>query len=436
MIQRERLTERITPSLLGLELRRATRPLIVVLLGVGVAALAGQYILQNINGGVGSTHTIRVAVADATGVVPERAEVRFEGIESGLVQSVDYVDGHAVLTATVADKFGPIYRNATIAVRPNTALQDMYMDVLHRGTPDAGNAGASYVIPIEQTQSPVNLSEVLDVFSPSVRAHLYAVLDQLGNGLQDRGAMLRRAFIDLAPLLRIAGQVSDQLAVRAQVTKQLVHNAAALSSILAQRSIQLHNVITAGTKTLAALSSDGGAALQSTLRELPPTLAQIPRTTDDLNRLVATLDPAITALHPVADKLPSALNELRSFATSADPAVRALRTPVVKLVSLSQQLKPFSANLASAVQAIAPQTGRVDHVTQVLANCPSVLNAFFNWTASVLKFQDPFGAYPRGDYGFGIYSQPATADPKIIAGPTCAGGPTIGAVPTPAVPGQ
>lgn len=435
MIDRTRMTERISPSLLRLELKRATQPLLVLAIGFGIVLLAANYILSNINGGVGSTHTIRVEVADATGVVPERAETRFEGIEAGLVQSVDLVHGHAVLTASVANQFGPIYKNATVAVRPNTALQDMYLDILNRGTPSAGLASADYVIPMDQTTSPVNVAEVLDVFEPGVRAHMYDVLNELGNGLADRGAMLREAFVDLAPLLQIAGKVSDQLAVRADYTRELVHNAAILSSTLAQRTDQLRTVVLAGTKTLQALSTEGGAPLQQTLSDLPGALAAIPSTTQDVNGLLVHLNPAITDLYPVADKLPSALANLRSFAASADPAVVALRTPVVRLVPLSERLRPLSADLASSLTRIKPQTHWVNDVATDLVDCSTQLYEFFNWNASVFKFQDPFGTYSRGDFGFGLFTAPNVKDPNVVTGAGCAGGTTIGGVPSPGAPG-
>ncbi len=430
MIDRERMTERVSPSLMRLELRRAFRPLLVLAIGFGVAVVAGIYILGNINGGVGSTHTIRAEVADTTGVVPERAEVRFEGIEAGLVQSVDLNHGHAVITATVANKFGTIYKNATLAVRPNTALQDMYVDVLNRGTPSAGRAGPGYVIPLSQTSSSVNVSELLNVFEPGVRAHLYDVLNQLGNGLQGRGAYLRQAFVDLVPFLRIAGQVSQQLAVRADLTKQLVHNAAILTRVLGQRGGQLHNVVLSGTRTLQALSTQGGAPLRETLADLPGVLGPIPKTTSDIDGLLAKLDPAITGLYPVANQLSSALGNLRSFATSAEPALVALRVPVQKLVPLSQQLRPFSSALASSLQGLSPQTADVNHITTVVAGCPVAPYAFFNWTASVTKYYDPYGAYPRGDAGIGLFSLSPAKDPRMVNETTCAGGTGLGAVPS------
>ena len=181
----------------------------------------------------------------------------------------------------------------------------------------------------------MNVSELLNVFEPSVRAHLYDVLNQLGNGLQDRGAYLRQAFVDLAPFLRIAGQVSQQLAVRADSPSSWSHNAAILTEVLGQRGAQLHNVVLSGTRTLQALSTQGGVPLRETLADLPGVLAPIPKTTSDIDGLLAKLDPAITGLYPVANQLSSALGNLRSFATSAEPALVALRAPVRKLVPLS-----------------------------------------------------------------------------------------------------
>src|SRR5205807_620419 len=148
-------------------------------------------------------------------------------------------------------------------------LQDMYLDIVDRGTPTAGKASSSYAVPLSQTQSPINVADVLNTFKPDVRTQLYTMFDQLGNGLQDRGADLRRAFVLLAPFLQIAGNVSKQLAVRATLTKQLIHNAGSLSTVLASRSTQLHELIIDGTSSLQALSTQGGAPLRETVRLLP-----------------------------------------------------------------------------------------------------------------------------------------------------------------------
>jgi ABC-type transporter Mla subunit MlaD len=430
MIERGRLTERITPALLRLELRRSARPLIVLAIGIVVAVYCGQYILSHIRGGVGPTHAIHLDVADATGVVPGRAEVRFKGIQAGVVGSVGLSGGHRVIVANVADKFGPIYRNAEIVVRPNTALQDMYVDIVNRGTPAARIAGSGYVFPRSQTQTPVNVADVLDAFDPAVRAHLYDVLDQLGNGLQDRGAMLRRAFMDVGPLLSAASRMSAQLARRGELTRQLVHNTSVLSQVLARRTGQLRTLLISGSDTLAALSNRDGTDLEATLRRLPPTFDAISGSFSAVDRLLPDLNDALIRLAPVANALPSSLHALRSLSASADPALRALRTPVTKLVPFAVAIPPVAGQLGSALRLLAPQVADISHVTDDLVECPQVPYAFFNWTASLGKYIDTYGSIPRGDIAVGLDSTTVLKDPNIVPAKSCAGGTTIGSAPT------
>jgi ABC-type transporter Mla subunit MlaD len=431
MIDRNRVTERVSFATLRLELQRSIKPLIILGVGFLVAIVTGGYILSGINGGIGSTHTMRFQVADATGVVAGRGELRFEGIQAGLITNVALTHGHAVLTATVADKFGPVYRNATAEVRPNTPLEDMYLDIVDRGTPSAGRAGPGYVVPIGQTQSPVNLADVLDTFQPGVQAHLYDLVDQLGNGLQDRGAALRQAFVNLEPFLRMAGNISNQLAQRAQLTKQVVHNTAALSSVLASRSTQLRQLVRNGVSTLQALSTEGGQPLRETIHELPPTFAVLAPTLSTIDRLLPNLNRAIASLGPVADALPAGLTNLRALAVSADPAVRRLQTPVARLVPLADQLRPFSAELATALTTLAPQISDVNDLTQAAAGCTKQLNAFFDWDASFSKFYDGISTTARGNVNFGFYSDAAVKPNNYTYAPQCAGGAPLGAAPVP-----
>jgi ABC-type transporter Mla subunit MlaD len=431
VIDRNRLSEHVNLATMRLELRRAIRPVVMLAIGFAASAVAGYYIVTNINGGVGSTHTMKFEVADATGVVPGRAEVRVYGIAAGEVTGITLEHGHAVMSAAVADKFGPLYRNARAAVRPNTALQDMYLDVVDRGTPSAGKATSDYVIPLDQTQSPVNLADVLNTFKPDVRTQLYNMIDQFGNGLADRGTALRRAFVLLAPFLRVAGNVSNQLAIRSGMTKQLVHNASTLSSVLASRSTQLHELITQGTSSLQALSTEAGVPLRQTVQLMPRFLGTAHAILETITSLNPVLDSALQNLKPVADELPAGLANLRTLAQSADPAVRRLQAPVVKLVPLANQLQPFSSHLAGALSNIAPQVKDLDTVTSDAAKCTAQINEFWNWDASMSKWHDALGEMVRGNVHVGFFTLPSVSNSNYTYGTQCAGGAPLAAVPTP-----
>ena len=436
MIDRNRVTERVSASTLKLELRRAIQPLIVLAVGFVIAGAAGYYIVNSINGGIGGTHTMQFAVSDATGVVPGRAEVRFYGIQAGLIDSATVEHGRAVLSVSVANKFGRVFKNATAAVRPNTPLNDMYLDITSRGTRSAGIAGPNDVIPVSQTTSPTNLADVLNAFQPDVRTQMYNLIDQLGNGLADRGADLKQAFVLLSPFLKIAGNVAGQLAVRSTLTKELVHNAAFLSTVLSSRSTQLHNLVVNGSKTLQALATQGGAPLQTTIQNLPEMLHTTVTIFEAAQRAFPNTEAVIAAAHPVAADLPQGLTNLQNLARSANPAVVKLETPVQKLVPLAQQLQPFSADLAGSLTQIKPQITNVDQATTAVSDCTLEINEFFNWDTSMSKWVDELGPFVRGNFNFGFYTAPGiTAHngnygyrPQCYNGPS---GPPIGHMPTP-----
>jgi ABC-type transporter Mla subunit MlaD len=309
----------------------------------------------------------------------------------------------------------------------------MYLDVVSRGTPSAGVAGPDYVIPIDQTQSPTNLADVLNLFQPDIRTQLNNILNEGGNGLQNRGADLRQALIEVAPFLNIAGNVSDQLALRATLTKELIHNAATLSGVLASRSTELHSLITNGDTTLAALGTENQAPLRQMIAQLPTALTSINSFWYDVDGILPhPLNATIDQLTPAVDELPTGLANLKRLGISADPAVRKLETPVVKLVPLAEQLTPFAKDLSVALKTISPQVADVNALTLATSKCTLEIQKFMSWDASMLKFRDVMGNDVRGNFNFGFYSLPGGESANYTyRQPQCAGGAPIGGVPTP-----
>ena len=59
------------------------------------------------------------------------------GVEVGLVGGVELEHGRAVVTMDIDKQYAPIYRDATVLLRPRTPLKDMYL-ALDPGTRSAG----------------------------------------------------------------------------------------------------------------------------------------------------------------------------------------------------------------------------------------------------------------------------------------------------------
>jgi phospholipid/cholesterol/gamma-HCH transport system substrate-binding protein len=429
---RDRRTERINRARLELELRRSLRPTTVVVLGLLVGLAAAAYIGVHVSRTLfAGTYEVRFAVDDATGVVAGLNEVRLKGVPVGTITRVDSVGGRPVLTAQVKKKYGPVYRDARAQLRPNTALQDMYLDIVDRGTPAARRADAAHPLAETQTATAVHIDDVLNVFRAGERDRLRTLLDNLGNGMRDRGATLRTAFVQVVPFLRVAGRISEQLARREAMTRRLVHNTAVLTSDLARRDGTLRTLVHDGAATLSTLQA-GSHDLDATLRALPPTLATMDASFSSVRGVLGDVDGAVRALYPVAGRLPRSLASLRALNAAAAPAVHDLRAPVGRLVPFARAVVPVSAGLEQAVQALAPQTGTIDHVTGDLAACKKGVQGFFQWNASMSKFGDVRGPIPRGNVVFGGQSGGIASAPDEFAPKACtAGRPIGGRVPGP-----
>lgn len=425
----DRLTERVNRARLQLELSRSARPAVVVAIGVVVGLGCFGFIASNVSKTLlQDTYEVQFAVDDATAVVAGRQEVGFKGIPAGTITKAEIVEGRAILTAEIRESYGRIYRDATATLRPNTALEDMYLDIIDRGTASAGEADSQTPLPVGQTKTSVQVEDVLDVFQADVRTHFRALLNNLGNGLEGRGDALRIAFVELAPFLRVAGRMSQQLAEREAVTKRLIHNTGVLTTELGRRDRQLRTLVSSGAAALRTFQA-GSEDLDATLRELPPTLTAIDTSFAAVRGVLDDFDEAVISLRPVASKLPAGLSALRRLSADARPAVRALQRPMRRLVPLARALRPLSSNLSSAFSALRPQTDSIDRFTKAIAGCERPIQGFFLWDAGLTKFADFRGVFPRGNAEINLNSTGSTSDPNTFFHQACTPGATIGGRP-------
>lgn len=430
---RERRSHGLNSARAKLEFRRAASPLVVVVLGFAIGLAGWLVILRNVGKQVYTpTRELSFKLDDASGVVGRaRQELRFKGMPAGRVTKVELRNGRPVVTAKLYESFGRIYNDARVAVRPTTALEDMYFDVLDRGSKASGEVGADNALAASQVSVGVQAEDVLNTFKPDVRTQLATTLRNLGNGLDDRGVALRTAFAEVAPLVETAVELSDQLRRRSALTKELIHDTAALTGTLADRDDELRRLVAAGATTLDAINSRR-SGLDATLTELPPTLSRVHSSFESVRDVLPRVDNALKALTPITGSLPDGLEAVRDLSATADPALRALRTPVRRLVPLAKVLGPVASDLASVVTALRPQVSAIDYMVKTLSGCPVAVQGFFQGTPSVLKFGDARGYSIRGDAVVDVSSGGGAArDPNKIIGESCAPGKPLGGEPGP-----
>lgn len=427
---RERLSEGMNRQRLKLETRRALPSLPPIVLGFVATLVGAALIFSQLTPTLfKSTRTAYVAIDDAFGVLPGVNQIRYRGVPAGQIKKIERRGTQLVLKLSVRKDF-PIYKDARAELRPETPLNDMFLDIVQPGTPSAGQLGEDDVLPEPRTQTNVKINDVLNALQPNTRVRMAELLDGLGNGLKDRGVGLRNAIAAFEPFLTHAGRISSAIARHERLMKRLVHNASILTTALGERQQEVRTLVTAGSATLGALQA-GSPDLNATLNELPPTFSQLQSSFAAVRGVLGDVDRAVNDLGPVADQLPGALGDVRALDKVLGPAALRLQSPVQKLTPLAAALQPVTRDLRSTIVALRPQTGSIDKVTKSVKACEKGIIGFFQWNASLSKFGDIGGAIPRGNLAIGV-PDTGLAPGKLRTPVTnCAGGQTInGTVPT------
>jgi virulence factor Mce-like protein len=427
---RERLTEGMSRARLRLESRRAIRSLPPIVLGVVVTLVGGALLFSQLTPTLfKSTREVRVAIDDGFGVLPGVNQVRYRGVPAGQIKAVERDGTQLVLRLSVRKDF-PIYKDARAELRPETPLNDMYLDVIDPGTKAAGVLGSGDVLPEPRTETNVKIDDVLNALQPTTRVRLEQLLDNLGGGLKDRGAGLRAAVAEFTPFIADAGKVSSAIARHEGLMKRLVHNAGILTTELGDRQKQVRTLVSAGSATLGALQ-EGSPGLNQTLAELPGVVREVNASFAAVRGVVGDVDRAVSDLDPVADRLPGALTDVRALNGALSPAARRLRSTVTQLTPLATSLRPVARDLQASIVALRPQAGSINYVTDSLAKCEQGVIGFFQWNASLSKFGDISGPIPRGNLAVGVPDLGLTNTKTRTPAKNCAGGHTIaGKVPT------
>lgn len=405
---------------LVLELSRSRGALAVIALGAIISIAVGVALLSNLSvrWPWQGTFNFRVAVSTGFGVDPGTTRLDVAGVPAGYVTGVRLAGNGAILNVAMDPAFGPIRQHAVLRLRPKTQLQDMYLDIVDRGHGTPIKSGAT--LSVDQTQTAVSISDVLDTFQPTTRERLRTLLDQAGTGLDGRGYQLREAFVELVPFLRASSTLLGEIADRNQLTRRLVHNSGLLFAELSRRDRQLQGLLTGGGQTLQAIAGQRHALAQ-TLDMLPGTLTQLQSSFAILGGALDHVNPALQALRAPVAQLPQAMALLQRLANQATPALDALQPAVTRLAPTVLALSPVARRLSATASRLTPQAPELDSVTGWVVPCRYAINKFFQNTLSFYQFGGPYGPIGRSSLVYGTASALGKLSPSETPGPNCYG---------------
>jgi phospholipid/cholesterol/gamma-HCH transport system substrate-binding protein len=316
----------------------------------------------------------------AQAVVPGQGQtVRVAGVDIGEVREVELVDGRGVITFDIERKYLPIYRNATVLMRPTTGLKDMFFD-LDPGSSDSGEFEEGETVPMTNTLPDVNLDEVLEALDSDTQAYLRMLLVGAGKGLEGNGKRLGKLLGNLGPIQDDLSTLNEEVSKRRAELASMVHSFNLLMTRVGKVESELTQLVSASRRALGAIA-ERDPDVQRFVARLPGTLEQAETTLNNMSEFARVLGPTFNSLRPFARNLPE-LNESNiQLAESSTPVVR-------------DQIRPFVRTARGPVPDLRKAATRFGEATPHLRTSFSKLNRLANMAA-----YNPNGAEPSGTPG-------------------------------------
>jgi phospholipid/cholesterol/gamma-HCH transport system substrate-binding protein len=377
-------------------IRKHLRDFIAVAVLVVVALGATIYILQE--------QRLRIPVFEdrpfelqaefetAQAVVPGQGQtVRVAGVRVGDVSKVEVEDGVGLVTFNIDREYLPIYRDATILMRPTTGLKDMFFQ-LDPGTSAAGEYEEGETVPVANTAPDVNLDEILAALDGDTQAYLRLLLVGAGQGLcsevddqtkaciKGRDEQLGELLGSLGPINKDLAELNTQVAQRKDNLARLIHNLNVLTTAVGRNDEELTRLVSSSQGALSAIAEQD-PSVQRAVRLLAPTLAQAEDTLTATADFAALLGPTFDDLRPFARNLEPLNASLSDLAKGATPA-------------LEDEIRPFVRTARPVVPDLRTAAKRFGDAAPPLTRLAKKLNQFGNTIA-----YNPGGAEPVGASG-------------------------------------
>jgi phospholipid/cholesterol/gamma-HCH transport system substrate-binding protein len=369
---------------MSVAIRKHLRDFIAIALLVVIGLGAAYVIVQN--------QRLRIPVLEerpfeleaefetAQAVVPGQGQtLRVAGVEVGAVEDVELEDGIAVVTFGVDRDFLPIYRDATMLLRPQTALKDMFFE-LDPGTKAAGEIEEGGTVELANTAPDVNLDQILAGLDNDTRAYLKLLLVSGGQALRGRDEDLGRLLGSLGPLTRDVDRISSKVAERSDNLRRLITNFNLLSREVGRSERSLTDLVTASNTTVGAIAEQD-PSVRRAIGLLPGTLEQSRTALEHIAAFADQLGPALGDLRPFARHLEEVNGSTRRLALKT--------TPVIK-----EEIRPFVRTARAPVRDLGKAARNLEQATPKLTVVGRKVNRLGNMAA-----YNPGGAEPPGEPG-------------------------------------
>jgi virulence factor Mce-like protein len=247
---------------------------------------------------------LKVDIGDGSNLVPGN-DVLQGGHRIGFVSKLKPVGlkngtTGAQLTLKMSKNEGKVPVDSTVTVRLRSVLGSKYVDLVKGSSSQVFADGAT--MPISQTNVPVQLDQVFDIFNPPTRSAVQGNLVGFGDTFAARGGDLSSTIQSLPALLNYLTPVASYLSDPATGLTRFLDSLDSFTGAVSPVSGTLVDLFRDSATTFGAIASNPGN-LEATIAKSPSTLsvstsslaAQQPFLAD-LTRFGGFLTPATASL--------------------------------------------------------------------------------------------------------------------------------------------
>jgi len=319
------------------------------LLGGLVATLLGNH-----------PYTVTAYFLSAEGLTQEN-DVVINGSRVGRVTSVGIApdNGPSVGGAQVVmeiDSGAPLHRGTRATIRTKGLLGNPFVE-LSAGPPSAAVIPSGGTLPLQDTASPVDLDQVMDLFDPQTRARIQTLTREGGASLANRGSDLNVFLAALPGIMQdtsaVTGKIAQQdqqlsaldvefdriaqmMAAEDRAFRRDIANGASLLDVTAAHEAQLQAELVYADRALGELAS----GLKGHESDLNKMLEEMPAVLDELQKLSDHSATSLAIIDPCMADIVQTLAEMRSATAYRDGNGNLLRVHPYVFASGSEPVNP------------------------------------------------------------------------------------------------
>ena len=313
-----------------------------------LALLAAGALAAGLLGNVFGNHdyTLTAYFLSAEGLTQEN-DVVINGARVGKVLSVSVAaddgpsQGGAQVVMAIDRGSAPLHRGTRATIRPKGLLGNPFVE-LTAGPSSGAAIPSGGTLPLQDTASPVDLDQVMDLFDPQTRARIQTLTKEGGISLANRGSDLNLFLAALPAITQDTSSVTDRIASQDQQLSALdvefdriaqmmaaedqafradIANGASLLDVTAAHEAQLTAELVYADRALGELA----AGLKGHERDLNQMLKALPAVLDELQKLSDYSATSLAILDPCMADIIQTLAEMRSATSYTDANGNLLR---------------------------------------------------------------------------------------------------------------